>query len=1007
MPDYGELRKRQGFSRTSVSTDSGILGTVLDGANVNGSDVLRDATGQFYSYDPQQAKLLLQGNEFRSPIPVLKGGIESIDGIHSTSAINCGTNLFLWGVSDPGSGVNRIVYQINNATSGNLVAGYGVLGISGVLQAQAVYDGSGSIWMFYHDGTTIKSIKLSAASGSTLAGPTTYVTASGGRAISGLHAERDATSGNIIVVWQEFLGTSIAHGHSLLDTATGAPKGSPAAVLTAVVVTGTNVNTACGIRILKYSGANGKFYYAFWRASDAASPRLDLMLIQVTISSLAIDTTTNLRAITTGMTNDAEIRGVCSGYVAANGDRVVLNQYILNNTSTERTENYLVSKTTWDGATATTADFARGSWLASDPAQLTGDSSLEWYVMTGFEDGLSGFQRVLHLRKSDGDIQSQVLSLGRAPPVFQNDRPPLQSSTSAQLGQHVCSVADFESPVTGKFVTGVGVGTDNVTSYKPNVLTWDFTVTLGKPIPYKGGVVFPGGVPCFVGPNDYLQPLTPLLSPSYLTTAAGGGGAVGTVQVAVVYRYVHADGTITRSAPIEASIASATDTATITFPTLRHHIGAFSGAFAKWQAEIYCSTVGSTIPTLQYVVEGTVFGGDSIASLTPFYNAATAATTGIITSGVTLYTAGGAPSNSPAPPCRWINSWRDRLILGGTEVDGEIWVTQEFEEQTGPTFNAARLRYFWTEGEGPITAGEVISWDYFSMFKRNRVGILSGPGPDGRGLNGSYIPQTLQGERGTTNPTSVFHGPDGTYFQDSSTGRICTVTASGQVVENMQGADDSRTSTVLCSAYLEGDSTIGNAGMMIYGLTGGVYLVQDVRWPLPGAGGQPTRQWSKWNSNASALSTPGTILVASDGLHIWEAGGPLRKFKTSDFTDDGGGGNGSYLQKIKTGKMSPFSANGEGMIDQIIIQAHYQGAHTLRITVTPDGGTPSVHTHSASSPGVWVVEPSGCLNVCEVEIQIEETSSTTEGFILEAITMMAKPNKYVRLLSTTQKVAPS
>jgi hypothetical protein len=991
MPKKGELRKRQGLSRTAPSTDGGTLGNVHSGVYVAGADVLKDDKGQFYAYDTNGGILRQMGSNLKSPMPVMRGvqsasvGLRRISGIVGSTdelIITLGTAGYSWRIRSYSTGVTR---------------SEGSVTVSGILGACAVYDTVGdAFWIFTYSATTIRSHKLDRTTFATTT--TTYVTATYSHC--GMKAFRLSSPGEIAVVWQEKDNTNELRGQSYLDTATGAPKASPAAVTATNTVTSTNINAGGGTNILVSTGATS-WYWCGWRAAPAAtgSPILELFLHQVTTATLATAASSLLATITTGMTNDAEIRGVTCGWLdTTTGNRVVLAQYSLNNTTTERPENYLTRKYVWDGATSTASDFRRGSWLASDPSQVTGDSTGEWYVMIGYEDGQAGypttghggFQRSLFLCKSDGVFVSQALTQGLAPPVWHRNEPPAHNSATAQLAVGDQFVTHLTSPETGKLYCAIGRATDIINGYRPTALTWDFTVSYGKPVTLGESAVFPGGIPCIVGTRQFLRELTPLVSPGYLTTAAGGGAAVGDIVVGVVYRYVHQDGRITRSAPITATIAGATTAAALTYPLLRHFAGDFGGVAA--QAEIYCSQPGSVIPTLQKVTLAFSSGADT-NSQSPFYDAA-----GTIITGTPLYTTGGGLLNSPAPPCRWLAFWRDRLFAGGTHEDGETWYTQELEEGGGPAFNAAALRSFWNDGSGPITGGVHAGWDALVIFRSNALAVLEGAGPDGNGQNGAYVARTLDEPRGLTAPMSLVTGKDGAYFQDAVTGRACVVTPGGKIVENMQGADDLRTSTVLCSLYSETD------GQLWLGLANGVYLVQDMRWPLPGAENQPLRQWWKWVGGGTLL-TPGAMLVGSSGPRVWEAGGALRTVRSSTFTDQESSGEAQFLQKVKTGKLQPFGPNGSGMLDNIVVQAHYVGAHTLRMTVTPDGGTPSVHTVTAASPGVWVIDPAGCLHVTEVEVQIEETGGTAEGFVLEGITMNVKPDSRSRLLSTSQKVA--
>lgn len=986
MTKEGELAKRTALQQTSPT---GLTGTVTDGAQAGNATIVRADTGRISALisSPTSRYQTISGDDLARAMPVVRGGGIVEAQARRPWAVSAATVQWIFSLTfSVAAGSLRVVGRAFDTATGSFVSSLVLVTSNNLRSLAAVYDPVGAaVWVLTLESGQINAHKIPDST-LTVSATTTYASASGGREMTSLDAlympSLNGGSPEIVVVWNEFLSTSSAHGMSFLDTATGLPKSNPSSTVTATAIAATNINCTAGIGLSNWTGSNGNFYFSYWRASPSTNPALEWVRVRAAASggALVVGSTDILETVTSGITNDAEIRGVSTGYRQDASNEFYFGQYTLNNTSSERPENYRIRRYDFAGLSLVN-DWALGSWLASRPAQMGSN----WYIVSGFEDGVGGAQRCLHLRKANSggvDIVSQALTHGKGPPQWQDNVPVLQGSTSAQLSQGSQFTTNLE--VSGnKLLCAVTTATDSPDTFRPVFLDWDFGATFGKPVALGESVVFPGGIPLVAHAAGRVHELTPLLAPPYLTGAAGGGGAVGDIVVGIAYRFVWADGRITRSAPITTTIPAATTAATLTVPNLRHYT---DGSNPRPQIEIYCSRPGSTTPTLQRVIDNSI-ASDTQASVSPFYDSATAATTGIVV-GVPLPTTGGGLLSSAAPACRSVAVWRDRLVVSGTEVDGEIWVTQEFEEGLGPSLNAAALRYFWNDGQGGITGICPAGWDNLCLFKRDAVGLLSGPGPDGIGQLGAYVPQTLQTKRGLTNPASLYVGPDGAGFQDSQTGRMCMVTPAGQILENGQGIDDFRTSTILCAAYLE------SLGQVWLGITGGVWLVQDVRFPIESEKGS-ARQWWKWTSGA--LTTPAVVLDTPTGPLIITAAGKKVVRSTSTYRDEVSGTPTDYFEKVKTSKLTPFGRNGSGMLDQLIVQAHYQAGHTLKITVTPDGGTPSVHTVVATTPGVWVVEPSGCLHVTEVEVTIEETASATAGFVLEAITMLVKPDPHSRL----------
>lgn len=465
---------------------------------------------------------------------------------------------------------------------------------------------------------------------------------------------------------------------------------------------------------------------------------------------------------------------------------------------------------------------------------------------------------------------------------------------------------------------------------------------------------------------------------------SGTLGGAGTAQVCATYRFRDSAGRPYESSP-SPSVTQTTwsGTSTVSVATLKHSLGV--GA----EICLYATPNGSSILVLQAVVpNSTAVNSVTIPIWTIVDN---------FPQTTPLYTNGGGLSNAIPPPCRSVALWRDRLHLSGTPEDGEVWHSQEIVEGLAPTFSEI-LRSFWQDGQGPILGLKAVDWNYLAGFKRNAIGVISGPGPDGRGNQGAYTWQTLTTEKGLSDTAlnSLLSTPYGAAFQNEADGRICLVSTGLQVQDIMQGADASRSLTVGATLLHEAERQAW------FYCTDGTLLVLEYAWA--GETKNLVNCWRKWSSSG-LVRAYGAVMTPSGPMHI-ESDGKLRT-QAADFYDSLGGSTFPVLMALETGRMAPFGLMQEGGV----VGAHVLGQHIdqsdLRITVTCDDGTPSVHNKTTSSPVDYSCKPAGGFRCKEVRVRVEETAqagANGAGFVFEGIALDVVPYGRTRILPVGQRI---
>lgn len=967
-----EYRKRPGFDRVVPTPDSGSFvangeSFVADGVRL----LARDGADTVFA---RSGSTLLNRGTSKRALPKVYTG-QPVENAKRPLTVTVGSNYWVFTKS-----TTTVSFTIFDIATGAIVGGpitFTPTSGAGALRGIAAeYDGSTYVWVLatFTGDTNVQSLRFTAASPST-APTVTPVYLAFGITAQGVDMHRLA-SGAIAVA---ILGSQAASpiGASLnvsyLNVATGtATAGSVTTNLAGVG--GGNAGQGHPSIFLS-NGSNGNWYVTFVMGRTGLAgggAGAAVVLATVVVATLA----TTAIALGAIADNAADVRGFAVGYLAANGDRVVFAGG-LQGTSTGPFASVL-TRYTYNGATTSTS-IRRYSYPVSKP-QVVGSS---WYLLTGYEDGTAfAFSRSYFLIDSDGNIVTQIgYGQASAPGLIATDTGATVARESWTTPLRVSG-----NSLDCSLLINIGGGSSSANDFAPALTKIDVANAWTAPARIRDGVAaWPNGTPIRAGSQDNQRELVPMLSPVNATFTAGAGVPLaGPTVIQYVYRLLDADGTRYQTAPSPAQTQTFNNGGgcQVTVKPLTHMLPNTTA----W-IELYLSAVSSTEPILHTVIANDTTVDTITVTVTP----------STIPTAETLYTFGGGLDNAPLPSGRFVSLWRNRVIVGS---GSEIWPSLELEIGVGPRFNESLVTE-WADGEGDIIAGAPVDWNYFALFKRNAIAVISGSGPNatvGGGVNGNYEPQTLRVRKGDINPRSILTGPMGCYFQSRADGRIYCVTPSAEVVDVSQGMESYRAMDVTATNWVERDRQLH------FFLEDGAIMVLDYAHPTPE---QPAGRWSRWATSALLVACGAAVDTDGTPVHL-ETTGAIRT-PGAGWTDATATTPAEVLMALTTGDLAASGQlKGAFRIDAVHVLGEWLATNTSRVTVTSDyGSTATTHTSASitASPQELYIRPAGHARAQSARLKIEETSSAGEGFVFTGVSLTVQMHGRAKFPSNSRRVS--
>jgi hypothetical protein len=969
----GPLRKRLGLDRTSIETfRDRLTGLTYAGPSTHmecdASLIFRDTNEQLWTRDPDDGWGSLLGLDprcFYREFPF--ENLANLGRAHKPFAVLREGDIWFFSIAGLTSNQQRYFgYQLTivDATTKIVKRSSSVsIGADSIDGYTVVVDGSGNVWFLWFDHTAAGAIYAHKYTTFTAtATKTTFATVTG-VTITMIDSWRNTTSGDVNVV---AIGTTsgtpnvITNYHAILNTSTGAAKVSPAAV-TETQNGSTNASVvacASGLAILDHTGADGFFYYCFFREKSAATDNIELVRVKVTQADLTVSSKTVVKDYS--VSNLPLSLATATGYVSGSTEHY-FTSHVEATPASWNSENpeptIKVEHHTYSGS-PTSADWLLSAYVAGKVFS----NGTKRYLLVGFDDGeATRAQRGYMLYDTDGYVLTTVFD-GKGAAIFHagglvqgydtTTNPYLYRNTSP----HVVPALSLGSSKFAYPLLNEGLG---LASPDPCLAEVDFAAVYHSQAP---GVAV-GGVPKFIGPQDRVGELSPMRFPykALSFTASSGGSVASTCRMSIRYVTRKADGSLHRSAPLSTQEVSFTG-ATIyilVIPTLRHTNG------IAW-IEVYSSVPGGTDMFLQHTIINSV-AVDTIGLLVQpdRFDAV----------GELLDVSAGTLDPAPLPPCRLAIVHKSRTWLGATP-DGEIWPSLEHRQGRGPEFNEA-LNFEWKRGTGELRAWASVDDNTLALFKEDAIALVTGNGPDGVG-NGSFDVTTLAGKDGCSSPYACVQGPLGVYFQRHADGRMCLLTAAG-VQEIHQGMED------YVSYSFAGAVDVKSKRELRFYATNGKVLVLDYGHPTPD---QPWGQWVL-HENSNLPAWIGARLLSGEPVAL-EAGSATvaRTWKPgTGFTDNGT----EVAKRWKTGKMSPAGFLGEFDTDLVQMSSTVLGgASAYTYTLIDDQGNTEAHA-DASNATADVAFRSGRYRTRDVQLQVVETTPSGEGRQFDGVTMEFLP----------------
>lgn len=968
-----EWRKRPGFDRVVPTPETGSFTAsaesfVSDGLSQlarDGADVVwkRDSStwrsrGTAKRAFPKMAPSQLAADA-RSPITVFDG-----------------TNYWVF-CARLNAGYVFTIYD----SSGTIIQPATGVNQSDITTMAGASDGT-YVWVLFAIGSTsLICMKHTIATPSTAPVQTTYTTTT--NAIRGVDAHK-LDNGDIAVAVTDNVTSGAAQKLyvSYLDSSTGQKKSSPAEVVTTLGGSAFSSNQGPP-SIVNYGGANGSWYILTWTSRGAnytsqSASAYNLALVTITASNL----TTAAKGLTT--VSDATVsRTWVVGYRDGSGNIIVFYTQYTDAGSPTYPVAYQLVKGTWTGAAYTEATLRRYSYPVSKP-QAVGST---YYLLTGYDDGLdaASVERSYFLIDSSGNIITQ-LGYAVAPPAglwAQAYGGGLTLANVAYTTPLLVSGNKLYCALLQNVGSGGGANMDN--DYAPALATIDFAASYAAPVKARSGMAaWPGGCPLLAGSSDNQIEASLLLSPPPATFSTTGSDLAGPTTVQYVYRVVQADGTILRSAPSAAQTQTfKNSTAAVVVKPLTHLLPNTTA-----QIEIYLSAVSSSQPYLHTVIANDTSVNTISVTVTP----------SSVSTAETIYTYGGGLDNAPLPASLWVSAWRNRLIMGS---GSEIWSSLEREDGFAHRFNEALVTP-WDDGEGDILAGAPVDWNYFALFKRDAIAVISGAGPNptpGGGVSGNYEAQTLKVRKGRINARSIITGPGGCYFQSLADGRIYCVTPGLEIADVSRGMESYRTETVVAVNLVERDRQLH------FHMSSGAIMVLDYAHPTQD---QPYGQWMRWTSDGLVLACGAAVDTTGVPVYLEAVAGAIRTPGTG-WTDATSGAAAAVLMDLSTGDLAAAGQlRGSFRVDAVTLLGEWVATNTPRVSVSSDyASNTTTHTSAAISaaPQECFVRPAGHDRVQSVRLRIQEITSAGEGFVFTGAVLTVQMHGKTKFPNNNRRVA--
>lgn len=386
-------------------------------------------------------------------------------------------------------------------------------------------------------------------------------------------------------------------------------------------------------------------------------------------------------------------------------------------------------------------------------------------------------------------------------------------------------------------------------------------------------------------------------------SASGGSMSDGTYSTVAVYEWVDSKGKTHKSAPstpIGTTLSGGGSSQSIAYeiPTLRltsKTLVAIHLYSTEDAGVIYYRTTSVLSPTLN---DKTV---DSV-TITRTEDDST------LIGNEILYTTGGVVENIAPPSANLIVTHQNRVMISGLEDPYEFQYSKEYVKGEGVAFSDLFIGRVEQVGGAIFQIASMD--DKFVIFKKNRIYVQTGRGPNPAGGNNDYsIPTLVSTDSGCTESKSVVLTPSGLMYK----GDKGIYLLSRQADVSYIGADvEAYNSEMITSAVLiEGDNEVR------FTTESGRALVYNYYF----------NQWSTF----TRYEAVGAVNWKGNYVHL-KSTARVRKEVKDQFLDDGQ----FYKLSIETAWLKMAGLQGFQRVRRMILLGEYFTPHTLTTSLYYD-----------------------------------------------------------------------
>jgi hypothetical protein len=427
-----------------------------------------------------------------------------------------------------------------------------------------------------------------------------------------------------------------------------------------------------------------------------------------------------------------------------------------------------------------------------------------------------------------------------------------------------------------------------------------------------------GGTPC-VFDGEAVFELGFLKFPETPTTGAPlatlGFIAPGIYQYVATYRYDDARGRVWRSnpsLPITVTVPAGTNTnrVSLTVPMLQFTRVSGGGGAGNVRIEFWRTAAGSSGPF--YLVGGTSNNPQAAPTASLIDTLADAS----VTVNETLYTSGGALGNFPAPPCSFVVSHNDVLIVNNSE-DGSLWQSKPLVVGEGFAFSAA-LTYRLSSREMPVMGASMD--DKCIIFTEHEIHMLVGTPLDDNGSGGGFTAQRLSSPVGCVDPRSVVVAKDGVYFLSQR--GIELLTRGLEVI--LVGGDVDYWTDNYAECFFAGASA--ETSEIRFGMSSPVGGVSETHQILRLNYERKSQEapFGAWTTELLGMGAPRAGAQSADLMHFGYSDGRLFAESRTVFTD-----NGAFVPMAVRMMLKPAGLQGFVRLRRLSVLAERKSAHEL------------------------------------------------------------------------------